>query len=115
MSNVSGINPVGNRVLLLPVEVQKTSASGIILATEETSSREQMANTTGVVVAMGDECFADCPTAWCEVGDKVVFAKYAGLMYLGRDGKQYRMVNDMDITGCLDPDMDVVDIHLASK
>jgi co-chaperonin GroES (HSP10) len=115
MSNVSGINPVGNRILLLPVEVQKTSASGIILATEEASTREQMANTTGVVVAMGEDCYEDCPTAWCKVGDKVVFAKYAGLMYLGRDGKQYRMVNDMDVTGYLDPDMEIVDIHLATK
>jgi chaperonin GroES len=115
MSNVSGINPVGERILLLPIEVQQTSASGIILATEETSAREQMANTSGVVVAMGDECYEDYPKPWCAVGDKIVFAKYAGLLYLGKDGKQYRMINDKDVTGLLDPDMDVVDIHLASK
>jgi co-chaperonin GroES (HSP10) len=115
MSNVSGINPVGNRILLLPIEVQQKSASGIILATEETSAREQMANTSGVVVAMGDECYEDYPKPWCAVGDKIVFAKYAGLMYLGRDGKQYRMINDLDVTGCLDADVDIVDIHLATK
>jgi chaperonin GroES len=115
MSNVSGINPVGERILLLPIEVQQTSASGIILATEETSAREQMANTSGVVVAMGDECYEDYPKPWCAVGDKIVFAKYAGLLYLGKDGKQYRMINDKDVTGLLDPDMDVVDIHLAAK
>ena len=115
MSNVSGISPVGERILLLPIEVQQTSASGIILATEETSAREQMANTSGVVVAMGDECYEDYPKPWCAVGDKIVFAKYAGLLYLGKDGKQYRMINDKDVTGLLDPDMDVVDIHLAAK
>jgi chaperonin GroES len=115
MSNVSGINPVGERILLLPIEVQNKTASGIIVATEETSAREQMANTSGVVVAMGDECYEDYPKPWCAVGDKIVFAKYAGLMYLGKDGKQYRMINDKDVTGLLDPDMDVVDIHLASK
>ena len=115
MSNVSGINPVGNRMLLLPVEVQKKTSSGIIIATEETSDREQLANTSGIVVAMGAECFEDSPSAWCQVGDKIVFAKYAGLMYLGKDGKQYRMINDRDMTGLLDPDMDVVDIHLAVK
>jgi co-chaperonin GroES (HSP10) len=115
MSNVSGINPVGNRILLLPIEVQQTSASGIIIATEETSAREQMANTTGVVIAMGDQCFDDEVTPWCAVGDKVIFAKYAGLLYLGRDGKQYRMINDKDVTGYLDADVDVVDVHLALK
>jgi co-chaperonin GroES (HSP10) len=115
MSNESGINPVGNRILLLPIEVQQTSASGIILATEETSAREQMANTTGVVVAMGDECFDDEVKPWCAVGDKIIFAKYAGLLYLGRNGKSYRMINDKDVTGYLDADMSVVDIHLATK
>jgi co-chaperonin GroES (HSP10) len=115
MSNVSGINPVGNRILLLPIEVQKTSESGIIIATEETSAREQMANTTGTVIAMGDECYDDEVKPWCKVGDKIIFAKYAGLLYLGRDGKEYRMINDKDVTGYLDPDMDIVDIHLATK
>jgi chaperonin GroES len=113
MSNVSGINPVGNRILLLPIEVQQKSASGIIIATEETSAREQMANTTGIVVAMGDQCFADEPAPWCKVGDKVIFAKYAGLLYLGKDGNSYRMVNDKDITGTLDADVSLVDPYLA--
>lgn len=115
MSNVSGINPVGNRILVLPIEVQQTSASGIILATDSLKEREQMANTTGVVVAMGDECYDDEAKPWCAVGDKIIFAKYAGLLYLGRDGKSYRMINDKDVTGYLDADMEIVDIHLATK
>jgi len=40
-------------------------------------------------------------------------AKYAGLMYVGKDGNKYRMINDDDITGLLDPDMDLVDPHLV--
>ena len=62
---------------------------------------------------MGDDCYADEPAPWCKVGDKVIFAKYAGLLYLGKDGKQYRMVNDKDITGTLDADVDLVDPYLA--
>jgi len=107
------MNPVGWRVLIKPQEVKKVSKGGIILSTESNSDREQMANTTGVVIAMGDQCYADEPTPWCKVGDKVIFAKYAGLLYLGKDGNQYRMINDKDITGILDADVDLVDPYLA--
>jgi chaperonin GroES len=113
MSNESGINPVGWRVLIKPLEVKEVSSGGIILTTETTKEREQMGNTTGVVIAMGEQCYADEPTSWCGIGDKVIFAKYAGLLYLGKDGKQYRMVNDKDITGTLDADVSLVDPYLA--
>ena len=115
MSNQSGINPAGHRVLLLPREIQEKTQSGIILATESMREREQMSNTTGVVIAMGDSCYDDMPTPWCKVGDKVAFAKYAGLLYKGRDGQQYRMVNDGEITATLDADIDLVDPYLVTK
>jgi len=113
MNNESGINPVGWRVLVKPKEVMEKSSGGIILATEKTKEREQMSNTTGIVISMGDQCYADEPSPWCKVGDKVIFAKYAGLLYKGRDGEQYRMVNDHDVTGTLDADVDLVDPNLA--
>ena len=56
MSNESGINPVGWRVLIKPQEVKEVSQGGIILTTEKSKEREQMGNTTGIVVAMGDQC-----------------------------------------------------------
>ena len=113
MSNESGINPVGWRVLIKPQEVKQMSKGGIILSTDTNKEREQMGNTTGVVVAMGNQCFADESKPWCGVGDKVIFAKYAGLLYLGKDGCQYRMINDKDVTGTLDADVDLVDPYLA--
>ena len=93
MTNESGINPVGWRILILPQEVREMSDGGIILTSESTKEREQMANTTGVVVAMGDQCYADEPTPWCKVGDKVIFAKYAGLLYLGKNKTHYRIIS----------------------
>jgi len=65
-----------------------------------------------VVVAMGNTCYDDMSIPWCKVGDKVAFAKYAGLLYTGRDGVKYRMVNDGDITATLDEDVELVDPHL---
>jgi chaperonin GroES len=113
IQNPSGITPVGWRVLIKPKEVLEKSAGGIILTTETTKDREQMANTTGVVVAMGDQCYADEPNPWCKVGDKVIFAKYAGLLYTGGDGESYRMINDKDVTGFLDTDVELVDPYLS--
>ena len=115
MSNESGINPCGWRVLIKPQEINEVSKGGIILTTEITKEREQMGNTTGIVIAMGTQCYADEPEPWCQLGDKVIFAKYAGLVYLGKDGNQYRMINDKDITGTLDADVDLVDPYLARK
>ena len=113
MSNETGINPVGWRVLIKPQEVKEISKGGIILTTETSKEREQLGNTTGIVIAMGDQCYADESTPWCKVGDKVIFAKYAGLLYKGKDGFDYRMINDKDITGTLDFDVDLVDPYLS--
>lgn len=113
MSNESGINPCGWRVLVKPQEIKEMSQGGIVITTGSFKDREQMANTTGVVVAMGEQCYADEPAPWCKVGDKIIFAKYAGLLYLGKDGNHYRIINDKDITGTLDADVDLVDPHLA--
>jgi co-chaperonin GroES (HSP10) len=113
MENVSGINPAGHRILIKPQEVKEVSQGGIILTTEISKEREQMGNTTGIVIAMGDTCYDDVPTPWCKVGDKVIFAKYAGLLYRGKDSLHYRMINDKDITGTLDSDVDLVDPYLS--
>ena len=53
MSNESGINPQGWRVLILPLEIETKTQSGIIVTTSENEEREQMANTTGQVIARG--------------------------------------------------------------
>ena len=116
-SNTSGIHPVGWRILVQPRDILEKTASGIILSTESNKEREQLANTTGIVIEMGDECFDDAKgtTKWCNVGDKIIFAKYAGLLYVGKDSKQYRIINDRDVTGTLDADVELVDPALVVK
>ena len=111
----SGINPVGHRILILPRDIAEKTASGIILATEQGREREQMSNTTGVVVAMGETCYEEADKPWCVVGNKIAFAKYAGLLYVGKDGKKYRIINDTDVTAVLDSDVELVDPYLVTK
>ena len=101
--------------MIKPLIVVNQTASGIIVSTEGMSEREQLGNTTGEVVAVGPDAFKDdgYTTPPIKAGDKVIMAKYAGLMYVGKDGVKYRMINDSDLTGILDPDMDLVDPHLS--
>ena len=109
MLNPSGITPIFDRVLILPLDIVEKTEWGFVLGTEENTEREQMANTTGQLIALGEEC----PTDIIPLGKKVIFAKYSGLLYTGKDGKKYRMINWGDLTGVLDDDMDLVDPHLT--
>ena len=111
--NQSGINVVGPRVLVLPTTIENKTASGIILSTMSENERERMAATTGTVVAVGADAYWDKSSPWCKVGDKVTFAKYAGTLYKGREGIEYRIIKDEDVTSVLDEDMNIVDMHLA--
>jgi chaperonin GroES len=113
--NVSGIHPVGQRILVLPMELEEKTVSGIILSTKGQKEREDMANTTGVVIELGEDSFSDFSKPWCAVGDRVIFAKYSGLLYLGKDDRKYRVINDTDITGTLDADVKLVDPFLKVK
>ena len=114
MDNNSGIHPEGHRVLIKPLEVETKTASGIILSTIGQNEREQMSNTTGEVIEVGQDCWPNTKP-WCKVGDRVVFAKYSGLLYLGKDGLMYRIINDDNIVATLDGDVKLVDPYLVTK
>jgi co-chaperonin GroES (HSP10) len=99
MSNLSGIRPTGPTILVLPLEIEKTTSSGIIVAAGDKAKREQMAQAEGEVVAIGDMAWIDQPSKepWCKVGDKILFAKFAGMVIEGKDGNEYRLISDLDV------------------
>ena len=101
-SNDSGITPVGHRLLVLPEEIEVKTASGIILNTASTERMEALAQTFGVVVAMGETAYNDQPSPWCKIGDRVAFAKYSGLLNTGKDQKKYRIINDLDVVSIVE-------------
>jgi hypothetical protein len=43
-------------------------------------------------------------------GDKVAFAKYCGVRYLGKDKQKYLLLNDEDIIAKIDEDLELTDI-----
>ncbi len=105
--NTSGIRPTEYKVVILPKEVEEKSKGGIYIP-ETTKEREQFAQQEGVIVAASPLAFTYASKAeWGDavapqVGDRVSYAKYSGAVIKGRDGKDYRVVNDKDIYAVLD-------------
>jgi len=99
-----GIKPTGHMLLVLPIEVEVTTPSGIVLATATQKQRESMAQTEAYVVDLGNTAYADQVVPWCDIGDRVVFARYAGTVCQGKNGKTYRLINDLDVKAILEDD-----------
>jgi chaperonin GroES len=107
--NPSGIRPTEFKVLILPKEVEQKTAGGILLP-DEHKDRQQFAQQEGTIIAVAPLAFTYASKDEWErvdghppkVGDRVSFAKFAGAMMKGKDGKEYRVVNDKDIFAILD-------------
>lgn len=101
--NLSGINPTEYKVLVLPTKTEQKTKGGIILP-DESKDRKDHAQMEGQLIASSPLAFtyddwktSSSPT----VGDRVLFAKYAGALVKGKDGEDYRLVNDKDISAVL--------------
>lgn len=94
--NTSGIKPKANKLLVLDQAIDETTSSGIIIA-PIAIEKEAMANMYGEVIAMGPMCFLKEVEKRCEVGEKIIFAKYAGHFFMGVDGVKYRLINAEDV------------------
>ncbi len=82
------IEPLGDRVVIMPLETEEVTASGIVIP--DTASKEKPSE--GVVIAIGKGGVGkDCanPSEFLKVGDKVLFGKYAGddVKLKSKDGK----------------------------
>lgn len=102
--NPSGILPTEFKVLIAPIEVG--DKIGNIFIPNEHQDRAQFAQQVGVLVALAPLAFTYDKWEGIEdqkpkVGDQVLFAKFAGFEYKGKDGKKYRVVNDKDVSAVL--------------
>ncbi len=87
--------PIFDRVVIDPQVEENISKSGIVLP-QTSQERPQI----GVVVAVGDGENFDCSKTEMrvDVGNKVLFEKYAGTE-LKMDGKTYIVLRQIDIIG----------------
>jgi len=101
MVNTSGLKPLG-RAVLVRVEEAPAPASGIVIP-EAVRSREVALEQRVLVVAVGPSCWpGESPRA--APGDRVLVTRFAGFNADGKDGKKYRLINDLDIFAGLEPD-----------
>lgn len=99
-----GIMPMEYNVLIAPEDTEEVTKGGIIL-TASLKETNDLASQKGRLVAMSPHAFsyAEWPEGARkpEVGDAVLFAKYAGSLIDGDDKREYRVVKDKDIVAVL--------------
>lgn len=97
-----GWQPVGPRLLVYPTPIQEFTDGGIALPVQYTD-REELKQIEALVISVGIEAFEDVQTDWCEPGDTILMAAFAGRLLLGLDGRKYRLILDGEVTAIKDP------------
>ena len=95
------LKPLGDRVVVEPIEQEEMTASGIILP--ETAKEKPQ---KGTVIAAGPDARDDSGKRIAldvNVGDIVLFAKYAGTEYK-LDGKKLLVLKENDILAVVEDD-----------
>ena len=90
------IGPLGDRVVVQPIEVDEKTSGGIILPGKEKEKPQE-----GKIVAVGPGKYLDngtLSTMSVKVGDKILFGKYSGTEFELNDEKCLIMRED-DIMG----------------
>lgn len=108
-----GFKPIEYKVLIEVEEVEKLAGrEKRIIIPDSVADKNQIAQIKGRIIAVGGRAFEDMGEPIPKIGDKVYFAKYAGVqMRIDRNGKwvEGRVVNDKDIIAILDPEIEKVE------
>ncbi len=92
------IKPLGDRLLVEPIEKEETIAGGLLLPETAKEKPQQ-----GQVLAAGegrrDEAGKRIPMD-VQAGDKILFAKYAGTE-IKLDGKKLLIMKETDVLGVI--------------
>ena len=87
------LRPLNDRVILKQLEAEETTKGGILLTTQSKEKPQE-----AEVIAVGPGAVVDGKTVpmTVQVGQKVVYSKYAG-MEVKYDGVEYIVVKESDI------------------
>jgi co-chaperonin GroES (HSP10) len=104
-NSAPGIRPVEYNIIVAPMRMAEKIGS--ILLADETRDTEGLAKQIGRIVAQSPlaysyETWPD-PSLRPQVGDVVWFARYAGALFTGFDGEEYRILKDKDIGAVIPP------------
>jgi co-chaperonin GroES (HSP10) len=105
-------SPTGWRLLVLPYRGKGKSEGGIIIP-EAVRDDAQIQTVVGYVFKTGPLAYKDkekFPSGpWCEEGDWVIFARYAGSRFR-IEGGEVRILNDDEILACIDDPDDILSL-----
>ena len=105
-------SPTGWRLLVLPYRGKGKSEGGIIIP-EAVRDDAQIQTVVGYVFKTGPLAYKDkekFPSGpWCEEGDWVIFARYAGSRFR-IEGGEVRILNDDEILACFDDPADILSL-----
>lgn len=114
IQNTSGIHPKANKLLICPVSIENVSKGGIVLPSEIVA-KEEMAGMFAHVIEIGVYCWPQEPEPRCKIGDYVIYAKWAGQVFVGDDAKTYRLINSTDVLATKDYNPDDTRYDAASR
>ena len=89
------IHPTEFKVLIKPDKVEGQTSGGLYLP-DSARDKQQFSVDRGEVMSFGDGFYQELPGPKPEVGDRVIFNRYAGSL-IKVDGQDYRLCNDKDI------------------
>lgn len=98
--NTSGIQPLDLKVLVLPDAAEEKKGS--IFIPETAQEKEKYAMLKGTLVAVGENAWEEAASRSPEFtrpapGDRILIAKYGGILLTGDDNVEYRIMNDVDV------------------
>lgn len=106
--NETGIRPTEFKVLVAPKAIEEKIGS--IIMPDQVKDQEKFAQVEGTIIAASPLAFSYATAAeWAAAGaekpkpgQRVLYAKYAGVRVKGKDGKEYLLVNDKDLTATIE-------------
>ena len=97
------IKPVWGRLVVKPNDITETDEvlkrgkdAGFIIPESKEKERLQHGQVEGTLIAVGGNCFEDWREPIPQVGDQVIYDKYAGFIKEIND-QEYRIISDTDI------------------
>lgn len=96
------IRPLGDRVVVEPIEEEEMTFAGGQLVLPDTAKEKPQ---QGKVLAVGPDIEVkdeDGNVIGVQVGDIVIFAKYGGTQFKTRDGQKLLILREDDLLGVLE-------------
>lgn len=93
-----GLRATGFAMIVAVAPVAEQSRGGIFIP-DAVREKDKLTGVQGRIVSKSPACFdhGQFGDAVPQVGDVVQFAKLAGVMTTGADGREYRIIQDKDV------------------